>query len=80
LTFKDSTTESHYVPMNLMFGAKPMEASIPNRKDYPEWKWTTPTYVIETKRKLTDLRIAEIDPSQRMADIDRKNNKLELTW
>ena len=80
LTFKDSTTESHYVPMNLMFGAKPMEANIPNRKDYPEWKWTTPTYVIETKRKLTDLRIAEIDPSQRMADIDRKNNKLELTW
>ncbi len=80
LIFKDSSTESHYVPMSLMFGAKPKEASISNRKDYPEWKWTSPTYIIETKRKLTDLKIAEIDPSQRMADTDRKNNKLELTW
>jgi hypothetical protein len=25
LTFKDSSTESHYVPMSLMFGAKPIE-------------------------------------------------------
>ena len=80
LTFKDSTTESHYIPMNLMFGKKPAEANVANRKDYPEWRWTTPTYIIETKRKLTDLRIAEIDASQRMADIDRKNNKLELSW
>ena len=27
-----------------------------------------------------DIKIAEIDPSKRMADTDRKNNKLELTW
>jgi hypothetical protein len=80
LTFRDSTTESHYIPMSLMFGAKPKEGSMKERVDYPEWKWASPTYVIETKRKLTDLRIAEIDPSLRMADIDRKNNKLELTW
>ncbi|HYJ38627.1 MAG TPA: M1 family metallopeptidase [Chitinophagaceae bacterium] len=80
LTFKDSTTESHYVPMNLMYGSKPVENSSVSRKNYSAWKWTSPTYVIETTRKLTDLRIAEIDPSQRMADIDRKNNRLELTW
>jgi hypothetical protein len=80
LTFKDSTTESHYVPMYLMFGSKPLEDSGVKRKDYPAWKWTNQTYVIETTRRLSELKIVEIDPSQRMADIDRKNNRLELTW
>ncbi|HNG63691.1 MAG TPA: hypothetical protein PLK54_08045 [Ferruginibacter sp.] len=45
-----------------------------------EWKWTHPTYVVEIKRRLTDLKAAEIDPSRRMADVDRKNNLLELNW
>jgi len=32
------------------------------------------------KRRLTDIKTAEIDPSKRMADVDRKNNLLELNW
>ena len=77
LTFRDSTTELHYIPLDLMFGSKPKEDSSLNRKDYPAWAWTNPTYIIETKRKLDDLKIFEIDPSQRMADIERgKNNRL----
>jgi aminopeptidase N len=79
LTFKDGTKELHYIPMNLMFGQKFAESSIP-RKVYEEWKWTHPTYIIETARKLGDLSIAEIDPSKRMADINRKDNKLEIKW
>jgi len=80
LTFKDSTREAHYIPMSLMFGSKPVEDSSIKRKDYPEWKWTNSTYVIETTRKLTDLKAVEIDPSQRMADVNRKNNKFEPNW
>jgi hypothetical protein len=80
ITFKDGTSEWHYVPMNLMFGEKPAEEDQTPRKVYPEWKWTDPTYVIGTSRKLTDIVSVEIDPSYRMADIDRKNNKLELNW
>jgi len=80
LTFKDSTKEAHYIPMSLMFGSKPVEDSSIKRKDYPEWKWTNSTYVIETTRKLTDLKAVEIDPSQRMADVNRKNNKFEPNW
>jgi hypothetical protein len=80
LTFKDSSTELHYVPLDLMFGSKPLEDSNSKRTNYPPWGWTHPTYIIETKRKLQDLKIAEIDPTQRMADVDRKNNRLELTW
>jgi len=80
LTFKDGVKEMHYIPMNLMYGAKPMEDSTIIRKVYEPWKWTHSTYIIETSRKLADFSIVEIDPSQRMADIERKNNKIELKW
>ena len=66
--------------MYLMFGEKTIEDSASNRKVYEPWKWTHETYVVETTRKLVDITLAEIDPSLRMADIDRKNNKLELNW
>jgi Peptidase family M1 domain len=80
LTFKDGTKELHYIPLSLMYGEKPIEDSTIQRKTYDPWKWTHSTYVVETNRRLTDFTIVEIDPSQRMADIERKNNRLELKW
>lgn len=80
LTFKDGSGELHYTPLDLMYGKKPLEGSKTPRTDYAPWKWTSETYVMETSRKLTDITAIEIDASQRMADIDRKNNKLELKW
>jgi hypothetical protein len=80
LTFKDGTKELHYVPMNLMYGEKPVEDSTMPRIVYEPWKWTNETYIIETNKRLVDFTIIEIDPSQRMADVERKNNKLELKW
>ncbi len=79
LTFKDSSKEMHYVPMDLMFGAKPAETDEP-RTVHEEWNWTNPTYVVEFKHPLSDLILAEIDPTKRMADIDQKNNTLKLNW
>lgn len=79
LTFKDSSRENHYVPVNLMYGEKPVENSI-TRKVYPEWKWTHRTYILETDRRITELTEVEIDPSQRLADIDRRNNLLKIKW
>ncbi len=80
LTFKDGNKELHYIPMNLMFGEKPVEDSTNPRKTYEPWKWTHSTYIIETNKKLADFKIVEIDASQRMADVERKNNRLELKW
>ena len=80
LTFKDSAKEMHYVPMYLMFGQKQPESTTMPWKTYEPWKWTSATYVIESTRKLSDFKTVEIDPSLRMADIDRRNNKMELTW
>jgi hypothetical protein len=79
LTFKDGSRELHYVPMYLMFGQKPAEDASIQRKVYEPWKWTHPTYTIESSRKLSDISIGEIDPSQRLADVERKDNKIDLS-
>ena len=79
ITYKDGTTETHYIPLDLMFGGKQAE----NNQAFVlhnEWHWTHPTYIVELKRKLTDIKEVEIDPSQRMADVERKNNNLKLNW
>lgn len=80
ITFKDGSKELHYVPLNLMYGEKPVENPAIPRKTYDAWRWTHPTFTIESGRKLADFTVVEIDPSLRMADVDRKNNKLELKW
>lgn len=79
LTFKDGTKEMHYVPLDLMYHTKPAEDTVP-RFVYGPWYWTNPTFTIETTKRLMELRVAEIDPSQRMADVERRNNKIELKY
>jgi hypothetical protein len=80
ITFKDGSSEWHYIPMDLMFGEKPAEEGQTPRKVYPEWNWTNPTYTISTGHHLMDIVSVEVDPSYRMADMDRKNNKIELKF
>ncbi len=78
-TKKDGTTVMHTIPLNLMFGSKKEDVGDKLITEN-EWRWTHPTYVLELKTKLTDYKKIEIDPSQRMADVDRRNNLLELNW
>lgn len=80
ITFKDGSSEWHYVPAYQLFGEKPAEPGQENRKVYDAWRWTSPTYSISTTRKLTDITSVEIDPSQRMADVNRRNNRIDFKW
>ena len=77
ITYKDGTSELHYIPLDLMLGSKPAEGAI-NRIVHKEWQWVAPTYTFETTKPLAALKSIEIDPSQRMPDINRSNNKLEI--
>ena len=78
--YKDGSKEMVYIPQYLMFGEKPVEDPGVARTVFEPWKWTHPLYTFELNHRLLDVKVVEIDPSQRMADVDRKNNKLELTW
>ena len=80
IQYKDGSKQIAYVPMYLMFGEKPADDPAIPRTVYEAWKWTHPTYTIEVPRKLSEMKTLEIDPSQRMADIERRNNKLEIPW
>ena len=75
ITYKDGTQEMHYIPMNLMYGLKPAENNVP-RIVHDEWKWVDPDYSFTISKAVTDIRSIEIDPSQRMADVNRINNKI----
>lgn len=77
IRFKDGSKETHYAPVDLMYGAKKENS---NTKIYMEWKWTHPTYTFETDKKLFDIQEVEIDPSQRLADVDKRNNLLKIKW
>ena len=78
--FKDGSVEHAYIPQYLMFGSKMNENPKIKRTIGEPWKWTHPTYTISIDRRLIDLKKVEIDPGKRMADGERRNNKLELTW
>ena len=63
-----------------MFAEKGNENSKEQRTVYEPWRWTHPTYTLELKSRLTDLKKVEIDASKRMADVNRKSNVLQLNW
>jgi len=79
LEYKDGSKEIAYIPQYLMFGQKPAEDTIP-RTVFEPWKWTHPTYIFEVSQTLMNIKSIEIDPSFRMADVNRRNNKLVLTF
>ena len=76
VTYKDGSSETHYIPLDLMLSGK--IAEVGNWITHPEWKWTAPTYSFEISKPIAQLKSIEIDPSQRMPDINRSNNKIEI--
>jgi hypothetical protein len=80
IEYKDGTKELAYIPQYLMFGSKPVEDKTVPRKVFEAWKWTHPTYTFELTKKIAEMKAIEIDATQRMADIERKNNRLEIPF
>lgn len=74
VTAKNGAKVMHYIPLSIMFGEKPAEDAV-KRVVHTGWYWTNPTYEFELDIPIRDIQEIEIDPSQRMADIDRSNNK-----
>jgi hypothetical protein len=78
VTFKDGTKELYYIPLNETLGNKPVEDQELDRQDLVEWPWVNPSYTFNISRKTQEITSIEIDPTNRMADIERKNNKVDF--
>ncbi|MBK9959665.1 MAG: M1 family metallopeptidase [Chitinophagaceae bacterium] len=74
VTYKDGSKEMHNVPLNLMYGAKKNENAGEKYFVHEEWRWTHPEYKLTINAGLNFIKKIEIDPSKRMADINRSNN------
>jgi hypothetical protein len=77
VTYNDGSKIMYYVPMNEMLGSKPVEDQETQRIDMTPWPWVNPTYALKIEGSVSSISSIEIDPSMRMADIERENNKLD---
>lgn len=78
ITLKNGKKIMHYIPLYTMFGQKENEDPTMTRILQKPWQWTNPQYILNIDESLSNIAQIEIDPSQRMADVDRKNNLLIL--
>ena len=66
ITYTDGSSESFYIPLQMMRGEKPTEATI-----LKDWAWAYPTYSFKTSKT---IKLVEIDPLNQMADLNKNNN------
>ena len=79
VTYQDGSQELIYLPLVIQRGEKPEESGMPKRVLTQKWPWTNYTTEVKLARPISEIKSVEIDPSMRMADVDRDNNKLEVS-
>ncbi|MEQ8364951.1 MAG: M1 family metallopeptidase [Cyclobacteriaceae bacterium] len=77
VTYKDGSKEMFYIPMSEMLGGKGQEDKSIKWSPMEMWNWVNPTYTLAIGKPASQIESMEIDPSQRMADINRDNNTLK---
>lgn len=64
----------YHIPLRIMRGHKSFEEFDRDIRIEEDWPWTHPTYTVRSVVPMSDIEKIEIDPSGRMADVNRKNN------
>ena len=78
VTLNNGKTHHYNIPLRIMRGEKKEDPQGGKLEYLPDWAWTHPTYEIDLPIKTKKIAKVEIDPSQRMMDVERGNNVLEL--
>lgn len=69
--------KTYHIPLEIMRGHKNDELLNGKQTLKKDWKWTHKVYQLNIDIPLQAIEKIEIDPSMRMADIDRENNLWE---
>lgn len=75
VSYSNGTTENFYIALDILRGEKPNENPKQKRTVLPRWQWTNSTYTFDINASKGKITSIEIDPSMRMADVKRDNNK-----
>ena len=78
VTSQAGTEQLYYIPLRMMRGQKAPEGDRP-RTVLADWPWTYEAYSTVLPIDFAEIQRIEIDPSQRMADVERDNNLREMT-
>lgn len=73
VTYDDGDQEMFYMPLESMRGEKPAESGIP-RTVLNDHRWVDTQISFDIPEKMKKITRVEIDPTGRMADINRGNN------
>lgn len=80
VTMKDGSQQLFHIPLRIMRGHKPKEKQY-NSMEYlvvEDWPWTHPSYELVVPTSLNEIESVVIDPTGRLADIDRANNSKDF--
>ncbi len=69
VSFTDGSTKNYYIPLRMMYWTKPGAENVQH-----DWPWAYPSYQLTIDAPKADITKIEIDPSGRMADVNRSNN------
>ncbi|NGM63207.1 M1 family metallopeptidase [Sphingobacterium sp. SGG-5] len=76
--YADGSKELFYIPLREMRGEKPAENYTlyegVKRTTLEDWFWTKPTYTFPVRKKVSRV---QLDPTQRLADVESGNNAYE---
>jgi Peptidase family M1 domain len=76
VTYKNGDRELFYAPLESMRGEKPAEDRT-DRTLLPDHRWVDPVFTFEIPEKMKKVVRVEIDPSGRLADLERGDNVWE---
>ena len=71
---KDGSLKWYYIPMRIMRNNKGTDIYEIPRENKTAWPWVYPEYELIVDEAIENIEAIEIDPSTRMADINRENN------
>lgn len=74
ITYKGGKKELINIPLDIMRGAKPAENQTIPYRVAADWPWVNPSYELRLAGQASEIESVEIDPSARMADVNRNNN------
>lgn len=79
VTLKDGSKRMYHIPLDLQRGEKPQGNFDGRWLVQQDWTWVYPARLLTIDRSISEIASIEIDPSGQMADVDRTNNKVEIT-